>query len=388
MTPAARTAAAIEILDRCLAGQPAEAVLTTWARGNRFAGSGDRAAIRDLVFDALRCRDSFSAWGGAATGRGLMLGRCRAQGIDPDTVFTGERFAPPALDAAERGAGAPPSGLAALDCPAWLAPQLQDSLGADFAPVMAAQQARAPVFLRVNLHKATPEAARQSLARDGIVAVPHPLAKTVLEVTENARKIQNSEAYGSGLAELQDAASQAMIEALPLRPGQRILDYCAGGGGKVLAMAARCPGRHFAHDIDAGRMRDLPARAARAGTPVTVLPPGRVDGRFDLVLADAPCSGSGTWRRSPDAKWRLTPDRLRDLLKIQSEILDKASQFVAPGGWLAYMTCSVLRAENDAQAEAFAQRHHWPLSRRERLTPVQGGDGFFLALFQAPGASD
>lgn len=386
MTPAARAAAAIDILDRCLSGQPAEAVLTNWARGNRFAGSGDRAAIRDLVFDALRCRESFAAWGGARTGRGLILGRCRAQGIDPETIFMGGRFAPAALDEAEQHGGAAPTGLAALDCPESLAPQLQQSLGSDFAAVMAAQQQRAPIFLRVNLHKTTREAAMQVLSRDGIGCQLHSLAKTALEVTENARKIQNSEAYKSGLVELQDASSQAMIEALPLRPGQRVLDYCAGGGGKVLAMAALSSGTYVAHDIDAGRMRDLPLRAARAGTPVTLVPPGQVAGQFDLVVVDAPCSGSGTWRRTPDAKWRLTPERLLELVRIQAQVIESASSFVLPGGFLAYMTCSLLRSENDDQADRFAARG-WAEVRRERLTPLQGGDGFFLGLFRAPGVA-
>lgn len=381
MTPAARADAAIKILDRILAGQPAEPALITWARGNRFAGSGDRAAIRDLVFDALRCRESFAALGGARTGRGLILGKCRAQGIDPDTLFTGSRHAPAPLSQDERHAGAPAQGYAAVDCPDWLGPQLEDSLGADFAPVMMAQQTRAPVFLRVNPRRASLAQAQAALAREGIAAQPHPLAKTALEVTVNARKIQKSEAFQAGMVELQDAASQAVVDALPRHPGMRVLDYCAGGGGKTLALAAQLDGQFSAHDIDPGRMRDLPARAARAGVRVTILPPEGVHGRFDLVLVDAPCSGSGTWRRTPDAKWRLTPARLAELIDLQAAILDKAAAHVAPGGTLAYMTCSLLRAENEDQAGAFAARSHWSPGAQRRLTPPDGGDGFYMALF-------
>lgn len=388
MTPAARAAAAIEILDRILAGQPAEPALIGWARGNRFAGSGDRAAIRDLVFDALRCRESFAARGGARTGRGLILGRCRAQGIDPDSIFTGDRHAPAPLSADERHAGAPAQGFAAVDCPDWLGPQLEDSLGADFVPVMTAQQARAPVFLRVNPRRASLAQAQAALARDGIATRPHPLAKTALEVTENARKIQQSEAFQTGMVELQDAASQAVVDALPQRPGMRVLDYCAGGGGKTLALAAQLDGQFSAHDIDPGRMRDLPARAARAGVSVTILPPGGVRGGFDLVLVDAPCSGSGTWRRTPDAKWRLTPARLAELVDLQAAILDQAAAHVAPGGTLAYMTCSLLRAENEDQAAAFADRSNWPLGAQRRLSPLDGGDGFYMALFTRPARVD
>lgn len=384
MTPAARASAAIEILDRIQAVAPAEAVLTTWARGNRYAGSGDRAAIRDLVYDVLRRRSSCAIRGGGTTGRALLIGHCRAQGIDLNSIFTGERFAPAPLTGPEAAGGAMPSGADALDVPAWLAPDLMHSLGADYAPVMAAQQMRAPVFLRVNLRKASTDDAIAALAREGIVAQPHPLVKTSLEVTENARKIQNSTAYGSGLVELQDASSQAAIASLPLRDGMRVLDYCAGGGGKVLAMAALAEGRYFAHDIDAGRMRDLPARAARAGAKVTILPPGTASGRYDLVLVDAPCSGSGTWRRTPDAKWRLTRDRLNELIGVQREILEQAAALLAPGGVLAYMTCSLLKAENIAQVEWVAQRFSCTLRHAARFLPPDGGDGFFVACLDAP----
>lgn len=383
MTPAARIAAAIEALDRHLAGDPVEVALISWARGNRFAGSGDRAAIRDLVFEALRRRRSLAHRGGVLSGRGLMLGLCRAQGIDPEQIFSGARFAPAALTEAERAAmaaAAAPEGLVALDCPDWIAPALQASLGAEFAAVMAAQQARAPVFLRANLARGPRAAAQAALAAEGVVSQPHPLADTALEVIEGARKIQSSRAYAEGLVELQDAASQAMVAALPVRAGQSVLDYCAGGGGKVLALAARAPGLYLAHDIDAGRMRDLPARAERAGVRVGLVAPGQAPGAQDLVLVDAPCSGSGTWRRTPEAKWRLTPERLVALVAIQRDILGRAAELVRPGGQLAYMTCSLLAAENGAQIAAFLARDpRFRLEEERRLTPLSGGDGFYLA---------
>lgn len=392
MTPAARIAAACDILDRVLAGGVAEQVLTNWARGNRFAGSGDRAAIRDLVYDALRCRRSYARRGGSLTGRGLMLGHCAEQSIDPDMVFTGGRFAPAPLSPPERAAWQAaiiPQGLEALDCPDWLAPLLQDSLGADFAPVMHAQRHRAPVFVRVNLaHGSRPEAAA-ALALEGITAQPHPLAKSALEVTENARKIHTSQAYLQGLVEMQDAASQAMIEALPLAPDSRVLDYCAGGGGKVLALAARMPAQYFAHDIDPARMRDLPGRAERAGVAVEVLAPGQISGCFDLVVVDAPCSGSGTWRRTPEAKWRLTPERLAELEQVQAAILSEAAGLVRPGGVLAYMTCSLLTPENEAQRDRFLAAHPgWAIGFSRRLSPLDGGDGFFCTTFQRPLSPD
>jgi 16S rRNA (cytosine967-C5)-methyltransferase len=389
MTPAARIAAAIGLLDLWLGGEPAERALTNWARANRFAGSGDRAAIRDHVFDAIRCRRSYAALGGAETGRGLMLGALRAAGSDPALVFTGEGFAPAPLSADEANAGRPWEALdplERLDCPDWLAPQLQDSLGDDFAAAMAALRSRAPVFLRVNLGRLDRDDAVEALSADGIVARPHPLASTALEVTEGARRIRGARAYLDGLVELQDAASQALVEALGPTPAgaARTLDYCAGGGGKALALAAAGWGPVFAHDADAGRMRDLPERAARAGVRIGVLGPGKpsAQGPFDLVLCDVPCSGSGAWRRQPEAKWTLTPAALDRLCRLQADILDEAARLVAPGGRLAYATCSMLRAENEDQALAFLSRAPgWRPELQRRWSPLQGGDGFGLAIF-------
>jgi 16S rRNA (cytosine967-C5)-methyltransferase len=159
-----------------------------------------------------------------------------------------------------------------------------------------------------------------------------------------------------------------------------VLDYCAGGGGKALALAAR-GAAVTAHDADPGRMRDLPARAARAGARVEI--EAAPAGAFDLVLCDAPCSGSGTWRRAPEAKWRLTPERLAALTELQAQILDQAAPLVAPGGALAYATCSLLEAENGAQTADFLARHPgWQLENERRLTPLEGGDGFYLALLR------
>ncbi|GHC45209.1 RsmB/NOP family class I SAM-dependent RNA methyltransferase [Neogemmobacter tilapiae] len=380
MTPAARVQAAIEVLDQWLGGQPVEKALINWGRSNRYAGSGDRAAVRDLVFDAVRCKLSFASQGGALSGRGLMLGRARALGVDP--LFTGGPHAPAPLG--DEG-GSPPQGLAALDCPEDLAPALQAALGPDFAPVMTALQSRAPVFLRVNLLKSTRDAAQASLAADGVLTEPHILADTALIVTQNPRKVSASKAYAEGLVELQDAASQAVVQALPPLKGLNVLDYCAGGGGKTLAMAALRPARLVAHDANAARLSDLPERAKRAGAKVQLTETAKLPtvAPFDLILTDVPCSGSGAWRRQPEAKWALTLEKLASLVALQAEILDKVATMVAPGGALAYATCSLLNAENQDQATAFVQRHpQFALERQLRLTPLDGGDGFFLALFR------
>lgn len=388
MTPAARVQAAAEVLDSWLAGAPVEQALTNWARASRFAGSKDRAAVRDLVFDAVRAARSFAVLGGTDTGRGLMLGAVRAAGADPEAVFTGAGHAPAALAPDERAHLSAPVALSALqaaDCPDWLGPLLQESLGPDFPAVMAALRTRAPVVLRAHAGRGGRATAAAALAREGITTQPHPLAPEALEVTANARKIQTSEAYATGLVELQDAASQAVVAALPLSPGQRVLDYCAGGGGKTLAIGARADVTLFAHDVAPARLVDLPRRAARAGLTVTVVDRAACAraAPFDLVLVDAPCSGSGAWRRSPEAKWRLTPDRLADLVALQAQILDEAAALVGPGGVLGYATCSLLRAENDAQVMAFLARHSaWREEGCQRWTPLQGGDGFFLSVLR------
>jgi 16S rRNA (cytosine967-C5)-methyltransferase len=239
------------------------------------------------------------------------------------------------------------------------------------------------VFLRVNLAKGSREAAIAALAGDEITAVPHPLAASALEVTGNARKVQASQAYREGLVELQDASSQAVVEALPLADGMRVLDHCAGGGGKTLAMAARARLTLHAHDIAPRRMADLPERARRAGIMATLTDRPEAAAPYDLVLVDAPCSGSGSWRRDPEGKWALTPERLEGLLSEQAAILDRAAAMVGPGGALAYATCSLLAAENGAQVDRFLSRAGgWVREVERSFSPLDGGDGFYLCVLR------
>ena len=379
MTPAARAAAAIGVLDRILAGQAAEVALTNWGRASGYAGSGDRAAVRDIVYDALRCRRSFAAIGGDETGYGLVLGWARSTANE--ALFSGEGHAP----APPHKAGEVPQGLAALDCPEWLGPAMQASLGQDFAAVMLAMRQRAPVFLRVNLARCSRERAIEALASGGIIARPHGLADSALEVTEGARKVQTSDAYDEGLVELQDAASQAVVSMLPLRDGMRVLDLCAGGGGKTLAMAARAKLTLYAHDAEARRMNDLPLRAKRAGAVVRVTAAPESVGPYDLVLTDVPCSGSGSWRRDPQGKWALDAARLQGLTVLQATILERAAAMVRAGGAVGYATCSLLQAENGSQIAAFLARHpDWRVEAERRFTPLEGGDGFYAAVLRAP----
>lgn len=391
MTPAARAAAAIAVLDRWLAAEPAEAALTRWARGARFAGSGDREAVRDLVYAALRRARSAEALGGARTGRALLLGLAREAGLpraDWAQGWTGQAHSPAPLTADEDARLAAPvpalPRAVALDCPDWLMPLFEASLGPRTDPVLAALRHRAPVFLRAHAGRGGVPVALAALAAEGIAAQPHPLAPWALEVTAGARRLRSARAFAAGLVEPQDAASQAVVAAFAqqLAPGAAVLDHCAGGGGKALALAAL--GHPVsAHDADPGRMRDLPGRAARAGTPVALVP--RPQGLWPAVLADVPCSGSGSWRRAPEGKWALTPARLEALVALQARILTEAAGHVAPGGLLGYATCSVLAPENAAPALLSAAQPGWALVLRRDWMPLEGGDGFHLSVLRAPG---
>ena len=383
MTPAARAAAAIGILDAIRAGQPAEAALIGWARASRFAGSGDRAAVRDLVFETLRRMRTRAALGGGEDGRALILGGLRETGTDAEAIFTGQGHAPPPLTDAERMAGRAPTEAEAHDLPDWLTEPLSADLGLDFPAIAAALRDRAPVWLRVNLARGDVAGAQASLTTEGIETEADPRCPTALRVTAGERRVQASRAYQDGLVELQDLSPQMACAELAVSPGETALDYCAGGGGKALALAA-AGARVTAWDAAPQRLRDLPARAARAGARIAVAPRTGPQGRFDLVVADVPCSGSGTWRRTPDAKWRLTPQALAALHDVQAQILTDAAAHVLPGGRLAYMTCSLLRSENQAQIVAFlaANPGFQQVSARS-LTPLDASDGFFVAVLQS-----
>lgn len=380
MTPGARVAAAIDILDAIADGVAAEQALTRWSRASRFAGSKDRAAVRDHVFDALRHWRSDAVRGGGSSGRARMIGRCRAASIDPDTLFTGQGHAPATLSSAERTAGQRPKVVADLwDMQPWLVPLFQASLGDDAERTALALTHRAPVCLRVNVAKTNPAAAQEALKAHGVLTESNPRSDTALTVVQGARQVRMSKPFQTGLVELQDASSQAAVQDLP-GPG-RALDFCAGGGGKTLALAA-LGWDVTAHDIDPRRMADLPYRADRGGHRVTMRQGEELHdaGPYDLVLVDAPCSGSGTWRRTPEAKWALTQARLDELMAMQRSVLQQAADLVRSGGLLVYATCSVLRCENVEQIEIFAGRSSpFDIVRTQSWSVASQGDGFFAA---------
>jgi 16S rRNA (cytosine967-C5)-methyltransferase len=379
MTPAARVAAAIDILgDIETRRRPAADAMKEWGLTHRFAGSGDRASISGLVYDALR-RKSSSAWlMGESSPRAEVLGALRqTRGLHPDAVavlFTGQGHAPPSLTDAERTrlatanlTGAPAH--VAGDFPEWLTPQFEASFGADAAEEGRALAERAPVDLRANLLKTTRDKALGALAH--LSPEPTPLSPVGLRVAirpdGRGPALAAEPVYIRGLVEVQDEGSQLAALLGEAKPGMQVLDLCAGAGGKTLAMAAAMDnhGQIYATDADGRRLAPIFDRLARSGSRNVQVraPRGQADvladlaERCDLVLIDAPCTGSGAWRRNPDAKWRMRPGALEQRLKDQDEALENAMRFVKRGGRIVYVTCSVLRAENEDRTAAFLARH-------------------------------
>lgn len=389
MTPNARYAAAIDVLGRILEGEPAEKTLTNWARSNRYAGSKDRAGVRDIVFDCLRQKRSLLHNAGFDGARGLIAGHILASNLSVADVFTGERFAADVLTPDEQGSLSQAKNTALdavrLDVPDWLEPKLRSSLMRDFEASLTALQTRAPLDLRVNIRKATVAQVQASLGRDDIETNAVANVTNALRVIKNPRRVALSKAYQDGLVEIQDAGSQAVIDALPMQGVNTVLDYCAGGGGKTLALAAISDVQVDAYDQNKTRMKDLTVRAKRAGVLARVLnrDPVILGKTYDLVLLDVPCSGTGAWRRNPDGKWRFSDADLQDLIETQAGILARCSKLVADGGIMAYVTCSLLYDENEAQIERFlATEENWDISKSRRFNPSGETDGFFLTVLQ------
>ncbi len=382
MTPAARVAAAITVLDDILTDRTAETALSDWGRNSRFAGSKDRAALRDLVFDALRKRGSCAALGGSLTGRGLMIGLFASDGGDPAAMFTGEGHAPDALtddEAAHLAANPGISDHDAVDLPAWLWPVWQADLGDAAVAAAETLRHRAPLYLRVNQRRGTVTDAIAALAAENITVSAHPTQEGCLQVDTNPRRVKLSEAFESGLVEVQDAASQIAVATMDVPNGAQVLDYCAGGGGKALAIADQFDCAVTAHDVATQRTKDIEPRADRAGVQIDVVTTDALTAIYDVVIADAPCSGSGTWRRNPEEKWLFTPEKLSNFNTLQGEVIVDAARYVKSGGTLYYMTCSVFSDENDAVITRFTENHpDWTAQDTLRLLPSDTSDGFFL----------
>ncbi len=428
MTPAARLSAVIEILedlDRRI--RPATDALRDWALSHRFAGSGDRAAIGVLLHDALRKRASSRFAIGADTPRATMLGMLkvsRGQSVDEIAALCdGSRFAPDPLSEDERAALAADRLAEAPvhvrgDFPEWLAPSLIRAFGQDAAAEGEALARRAPLDLRVNTLKTIRLKALPALSEYEAVAGSH--APDAIRIPPRAdgriKPVQADPLFLKGMVEIQDEGSQIVARLAAPEQGQQVLDLCAGGGGKSLAMAALMnnKGQIFATDADARRLAPIHERISRAGarniqvrTPRGgAMPLDDLVGNMDLVFVDAPCTGTGTWRRNPDAKWRMREGSLAQRLKEQGEVMDNAVRFVRTEGVLVYVTCSLLPEENDDQIEALLQRDSAfepvdlrssaaframpslatavrPTKRGLMLTPrLTGTDGFYIAALR------
>lgn len=384
MTPPARAQAAIELLDQIIAaargsGAAADTLIARYFASRRYAGSGDRRAVRELVYAAIRACGEVPV-----SGRAALLALVSDPG-ERAQLFDGSAHGPaPWVEGEPVAAG----GIA----PGWLVDALAGSgIAGDELPALIG---RAPLDVRIN--RLLPGA---DISGEAILGLP------------DARRLPaGSDLRGAdGLVEVQDAGSQCVALAAEVLPDMAVIDLCAGGGGKTLALAAmmRNRGRILAADTDRDRLARLAPRAARAGVRIAeprLLDPGKEaamladwQGRADVVFVDAPCSGTGTWRRNPEARWRLTPDRLTRLVQTQARLLDLAGELVKPGGAVVYVVCSLLDAEGAEQIAGFAARHPgWalaplalPLGRRHgggmRLTPAHDAtDGFFVARAIAP----
>jgi len=433
MTPGAQLAAAIGLLDEIEQRRaPADDIVANYFRRHRFAGSKDRGAISGHIYAVLRRRAALDWWiarmsnGLPVDGRRRLLAALMlVEGWSPreiERACDGDRFRPALLTGEERALIAalmghdiehrsmPPA--ARGNFPEWIAPYLERACGRDAAREAAALNGEAPLDLRVNRLKADRESVRDALRREGVEAIPTRWSPLCLRVRERI-PLSTLDTFRAGLIEVQDEGSQLAAQLADARPGMRVIDFCAGAGGKTLALAAEMKNRgHLvASDISATRLERATQRLRRAGASIVQRVPlsshrdkwvKRHVGSFDRVFVDAPCTGVGTWRRNPDAKWRLGSQDVAELAALQAEILASAQRLVKPGGRLVYATCSLLVEENEQQIERFLADHPefillpipeiWaaviagdcPTSNAMlRLTTARHEtDGFFVAVLQ------
>jgi 16S rRNA (cytosine967-C5)-methyltransferase len=433
VTPGARIAATMELLDEITGRQerPADLVANAFFRARRFIGSGDRRAVADRVWSILRRYGQLAWWlertrhpergGRAVVAADLILSEGMSLG-DVTAICDGGTYRPAPLNEAELRALRQMEGHSLphpeqpdwvrLNVQEWVAPHLIEAYGQAWGREIAALDTPPPVDLRVNRLKATVAEARRALADEGIDTEPMRFAPDGLRLRRRL-SVVSGRAFQEGLVEIQDEGSQLVAALVDARPGMQIVDYCAGAGGKTLAIAAGMnnKGRVVAMDVYESRLDRSAQRLRRAGAHNVERRAldgdnakwlKRQKGAFDRVLVDAPCTGTGTWRRNPDGRWTLKPEDLAELVPKQAAILDAASRLVKSGGGLIYATCSVLPAENERQIEAFLQNHPdfsvvpvdglWqdtigtepPAQIAEspylRLSPLRHGtDGFFAA---------
>jgi 16S rRNA (cytosine967-C5)-methyltransferase len=390
MTPAARLQAAIDILDGLAnTAQPVDRFLKDWFRTRRFAGSGDRRDIGELVFRVLRHRGAFShRMAGREGARALVIAALLAEGRDPAALFTGG-YGPEPLSQAEQTIIAAAPSEAPLwvkgEFPQFLEGALTQRFGGALLAEMTAFASRAPVDLRVNTLKASRESVLSRLMEDQFDCAA--IGLNGIRCAAGSAGLNKHALFQAGAFEIQDQAAQIAVERADAKPGMRVLDLAAGAGGKSLALAAAMnnDGAIIACDVRGAALAELQTRAGRAGatiiaTHILGLPPA---GPFDLVFLDVPCSGAGTWRRQPELKWRLTPQKLAALQETQARLLRQGAALCGPGGRLVYATCSILPPENEQQVTAFLAKN--PDFRRSQpdfqASPASTAtDGFYAAF--------
>jgi 16S rRNA (cytosine967-C5)-methyltransferase len=399
LTPAARLAAAASVLDSIAQGRaPAEAVLKAWGTANRYAGSKDRRAIADRVYKVLRARARLSwAMGGREDGRALVIGSLSLiDGLslpEIEALHSGEGYGPRPLSKQERSRL---TASAEGELPGWVAAGLPKFVVEDFQTTFGERWSeearelmapRAPIDLRVNGLAATVDQVETELAEAGLTAERTPHSAFGLRLpSEPPPNVQAVEAFKAGRMEIQDEGSQIVSWLAGAEPGMTVVDYCAGGGGKTLALAQALQGQGtlVACDVAPKRLESIRPRLARAGIEADLRLIGQNGGgvedlndKADLVFVDAPCSGSGTWRRRPEDAWRLTADEVERLHALQVRILGQAARLVRPGGRLVYVTCSMLSRENEATADAFeaANPQFHPVALFDPPPSGKGGGG-------------
>jgi 16S rRNA (cytosine967-C5)-methyltransferase len=369
MTPAAREAAAIEIIGALQnTAQPVDRFLRDWFRSRRYAGARDRTAVTARIYDVFRHRASYAWRMGSDHPRALVIASLMHENAELPKIFDGSRYAPAPLNEAEMTAlvrpprAPPPLGVLG-EFPDWLETELTRSLGNELLPEVHAMLSRAPVDLRANRLKTSRDVLCWELAALGFEAMPTNFAPEGIRLNTSTglNALQKTDLFKNGAFEFQDEGSQIVACLVDAKPGQHVLDFAAGAGGKALALAAGMQnrGQIDAFDAQPERMKPIAERARRAAATIIRVVTDRacLAQRYDVVLIDAPCSGSGAWRRNPDAKWRLIPQSLGKLHQVQAKVLDRAAAHVRPGGRLIYATCSLLRSENEDAIDAFLSRN-------------------------------
>ena len=394
----AQANAAISILDEFLDGQNLNIIFSNWTKNNRYAGSSDRESIRNIVFDILRVKKTFTSVlekeKQPINGRALVFLYSVFYELNLNEIFTGQKYGPVKLTDFEKEF----SNLSnenINECfgitdniPDFLIAQFKRSLGRNYRNAMRLLERRAPISIRVNPLKSDVSSILECLSSEGMKGKKSKTVRYGINITGNPRRLAQIQAFKDGCFEVQDLHSQKTIEDLPVNEHTKVLDYCAGAGGKILSIACSLNGngKFYIHDIDKRKLKEADLRAKRAGVKFKRLDIENLQKyccSFDSVIADVPCSGSGAWRRNPQQKWRITPESFNEILIRQTIILNEVKDLIKKNGYIFYITCSVLKIENEEVIYKFlSDNKHFRLLNKKDVTIDNHGDGFFCAVLQ------